>query len=89
MANHKSAIKRHRQSLKRRENNRVAKTAVRTEVKKVRAAVEEGNTALAKQLMQQAEKTLAKAAVKGRLHKKNAARRISRLAKLVSKKAAK
>ena len=63
MATHKSAEKRHRQSLKKRLTNRNMKAAVRTQVKKARAAIEkkEGN---AKELVKAAEKAIAKAASK-------------------------
>jgi small subunit ribosomal protein S20 len=84
MANHQSAIKRHKQSLKRRQRNRNAKSTVRTAIKKTRTAVEtsEGN---AKELLIAAERALASAARKGIIHRKNAARRISRLAAMVAK----
>ncbi|MFM1849125.1 MAG: Ribosomal protein, partial [Pseudomonadota bacterium] len=51
MANHKSAIKRHRQSLKRRDRNRDARAAVRTAIKKVRALVAAGDEKGAKTSM--------------------------------------
>lgn len=86
MANHKSAIKRHKQSLKRRDRNRSAKEELKTAIKKTRAAVESGNKEEAKKLAVQAEKSLAKAAGKGLIHKANAKRRISRLTSLVNKK---
>ncbi len=81
MANHKSAIKRHKQSLKKRETNRVQRATVRTEIKKVKSAIEEGKADVAVSLLKQAESQLAKSAAKGILHKKNASRRISRLAR--------
>jgi small subunit ribosomal protein S20 len=86
MANHKSAEKRHRQSLKRRQRNRVAKGAVRTAVKKARAAIEaKDETAAA--LVREAEKTIAKAAAKGIFHRRNASRQVSRLASKLSPQA--
>jgi small subunit ribosomal protein S20 len=86
MATHKSAEKRHRQSLKKRLSNRNVKSAVRTQIKKARAAIEQKDSN-AKELVKAAEKAIAKAAAKGRFHKKNAARQISRLAsKLGTKK---
>ena len=46
MANHKSAIKRIRQTVRRTARNRVAKSQLRTQLKKFRAAVEgQGDTA--------------------------------------------
>ena len=87
MANHKSAEKRQRQSIKKRARNRVAKSTVRTAVKGVRAALEQNSDAQeVKGLMQSAERLLAKAAIKGILSKSTASRNISRLAKSVAKK---
>jgi small subunit ribosomal protein S20 len=86
MANHKSAEKRHRQSLKRRLRNRTAKAAVRTAVKKTRAAVESKDPNAA-ELLRAAERAIAKAASKGLFHRKNAARQISRLASAVANQA--
>ena len=39
MANHASAVKRNRQRIKKTDRNRAAKSALRTEVKKARAAL--------------------------------------------------
>lgn len=83
MANHKSAEKRHKQSLVRRQRNRLVKTTVRTAVKKARAAIVEASAEKGARIVQ-AERELAKAAAKGVLHKKTAARLISRLAKQAS-----
>ena len=85
MANHKSAEKRHRQSLKRRDRNRIARSSVRTSVIRVKNAVEAGDLALAKKLLLEAEKMLSSAASKKLVHRKNASRRIGRLASAVSK----
>lgn len=83
MANHKSAIKRHKQSLKRRDKNRLSKLKIKEVVKKARIAAEKGDKAGAAKLAKDAERILAKAARKRTVHKKNAARRISRLMKVV------
>lgn len=85
MANHKSAQKRVRQSLKRRERNRAVRTEVRNTVKAVRTAISDGNTANAQSRLRAAEKTLRKAASKGVLKRETADRSVSRLAKAVSK----
>ena len=81
MANIKSAIKRNRQNEKRRLHNRVFRGAARTQVRKARAAMEEGNKAAAEEQVKLAVKKLDKAAAKGVIHKNNAARRKSRLMK--------
>jgi small subunit ribosomal protein S20 len=85
MANHKSAEKRHRQSLTRRTRNRIVKGAVRTTIKKVRASIDakEGDV---NDLLRSAESAIAKAASKGILNRKTARRQISRLAKASKKK---
>jgi len=89
MPNHKSAIKRHRQSLKRRDRNRDTRAAVRTAITKVRTAVAAGDLKTAKVVLRDAERAVAKAANKSIYHKRNAARKISRMAALVNKASAK
>lgn len=84
MANHKSAIKRHRQSLVAQARNRAMKTRVKNVVKAVRVAVQENNKEAATAAFDKATSVLDKAASKGVIHWRNAARRISRLAKSVS-----
>lgn len=82
---HLSAIKRHRQSLKRAERNMVVRSSMRTAVKKVLQAVEKKDAALAKDLLKQAMSQLHKSASKGIVHYRNAARHIGRLSSMVSK----
>lgn len=84
MANHKSAIKRHKQSLKRAVRNRAARTRVKNAVKDVRAAIQGNDKAEAQTALVAASSVLAKAAGKGALHWKKAARKISRLARAVN-----
>ena len=84
MANHKSAIKRHRQSLKRRDNNRSKKSAIRTATKTVQTKLSAGELDSARSEMRATERLIAKAASKGVLHRKTAARKVSRLAKRVA-----
>jgi len=86
MANHPSALKRHRQSLRRRARNRSVKSLCRGLAKKTTAAVASGDSEQAAKLLKEAEKAFASAAGKKVLHKKNASRKISRLAKAVNKK---
>ena len=86
MANHKSAEKRHRQSLTRRNRNRMVKASVRTATKKVADALEGGDIESAKTTLRDAEKALSKAATKGVLKKKTVSRQVSRLAKKVAVK---
>ena len=84
MANHKSALKRHRQNVKRREQNRNAKSAIRTSVK---TAIQYAKTGKAEEAMLEAKKAtslLDKAVVHGVIHKNTAQRTISRLHKGVA-----
>lgn len=79
MANHKSAIKRIRQTEKRRIHNRVVRSRARTFVKRARAAQDGSDQNAAVEATRQAIIELDKAASKGVIHKRNAARRKSRL----------
>jgi len=79
MATHKSAVKRHKQSLKRRERNRTTKSTLRTAVKKTIELIAAGDMTAATTQAKATNKLFDKAAVHGILHKKTAARSISRL----------
>jgi small subunit ribosomal protein S20 len=81
MANHKSAIKRIRQTQRRQVNNRIFRSRARTLVKKARTTIGKGNLELAKTATMAALRDLDKAAARGVIHKRNAARRKSRLMK--------
>ena len=87
MANHPSAEKRNRQRVVRTERNRAAKSALRSALKKARAAVGGADKAAAKGSVGTAEKALAKAASKGLIHPRTAARTTSRIAKALAKSA--
>ena len=84
MANHTSALKRHRQSVKRAARNRANKTRIKNVVKAVRAAVQEKNKETASHALVKAMSVLDSCAGKGAIHWKQAARRISRLSKAVN-----
>jgi small subunit ribosomal protein S20 len=84
MANHKSAIKRHRQSIKRRDANRARRAEVRTAIKRAAVAAASGNSAEAKELTRKAESIMSKATKRGLFHKKTLARKIGRLASSAS-----
>ncbi|MFW6323938.1 MAG: 30S ribosomal protein S20 [Desulfovibrionales bacterium] len=84
MANHKSAIKRHRQSLKARMRNKAVRTRVRNVIKSVNAAVQENDKDRAADALKQATSILDKAATKRVIHANNASRNISRLTKSVN-----
>lgn len=82
MANHKSALKRANQNENRRLRNRAVKTRVKNVVKIVRQAAAEDSAEDTANHLKVAQATIDKAAKKGVLHKRTAARKISRLAKL-------
>lgn len=84
MANHKSALKRHRQSLRNRERNRAMKTRIKNVVKAVRFAVEQKDADSAATALQNATSVLDKAASKKVIHWRAASRRISRLNQAVN-----
>jgi len=79
--NIKSAIKRVRVSERRRLRNKPIRTAARTNVKNARRAIDSGNLEApeTEQALTKALSYLDRAAVKGVIHKNNAARRKSRL----------
>ncbi len=85
MARIKSAVKRHKQSLKRRARNRHVRSTLKTAVKDVRTGIVEGTEEKCAELLRNAASVLARAGSKGVLHKKTASRKISRLAKAVHK----
>lgn len=80
MANIKSAIKRNKQNEKKRLRNRVVRGTARSFVAKAQKALAEGKDESAESV-KKAISSLDKAAVKGVIHKNNAARRKSRLMK--------
>ncbi len=84
MANIKSQIKRNKQNDKRRVRNRVLRGTARTMVTKARVAVASGDTEQAQVSVLKAISALDKAAEKGIIHRNNAARRKSRLMKLLA-----
>ena len=75
MANIRSAIKRNRQNKKRRERNRVVRGRARTFIKQANEAIASGDAEKAQEAVTLAASALDKAAVKGVIHKNNAARR--------------
>lgn len=79
MANHASAKKRARQTVKRTARNRHVRTGVRTSIKRVRAALESGNADEAKKALVDAISRIDGAVAKGIYHRKTGSRYISRL----------
>lgn len=84
MPNHKSAKKRVRQNEKRRAINRSSTSALRTQIKKLRAAVGTGDQQNAQEILNPTVAAIDKAVNKGVLHKNTAARYKSRLTSRVN-----
>ena len=80
MAYHKSAEKRHRQTIKRTLVNRSRISRIRTYIKNVELAVNSGDVEAAQSAFRAAQPEIQRGVTKGVLHKNTAARRISRLA---------
>lgn len=85
MANHKSALKRAKQNVKRRERNRHIKGTYRTEVKGFIALVEAGKKDEATALLPSLHKTIDMAQTKGAIKKNAASRKKSRMTLLLNK----
>lgn len=85
MANHKSAIKRWHQSLKRRDRNRSRRTLARTAVRRVREAAVVGDQATVQSALTLAYSALDRAAKTGAIHTGKADRQKRRLAALAAK----
>ncbi len=84
MANHKSAVKRNRQSIVRRTRNRANKTRVKSVVKEVYSAMEENSVEKTMEALKKAIPVIDRSVVNGTAHKKNASRKVSRLTKRVN-----
>ena len=81
MAIHPSAIKRHRQSLKKRAKNKDVKSRIRTLIKKVHEAIEAKNREVASLHLKAVNRALGKAVSQGILKRNTASRWMSRLAR--------
>lgn len=79
MANHASAKKRIRQTLKRTTRNKHIRSTVRGVVKRVRVAIAEGDKATAQTALAHAVRRIDMAVSKGVYHRKTGSRYISRL----------
>ncbi|NND60751.1 MAG: 30S ribosomal protein S20 [Gammaproteobacteria bacterium] len=79
MANIKSSAKRARQAVKRRAHNMALRSRVRTSIKKVLAAVEQGDKSAAESAYREAVPVIDTMVTKGMMHRNKAARHKSRL----------
>ena len=84
MANHQSAKKRARQTIKRTERNRFYRTRIKNLTRAVREAVESGDQEQAAQALKNVNKNFHAYVSKGVLKKKTVSRKVSRLAKIVN-----
>ena len=84
MANIKSQIKRNRQNERRRMRNKVARSELKTRIKRAAEGLETGADD-ATDRVRAAQRRLGKAAGRGVVHRNQAARRTSRLMKRAAK----
>jgi small subunit ribosomal protein S20 len=84
VANHPSALKRHRQSEKARLANRSVRAKLRTMIRQLREAVAAGDKDGADGKLREAASQLHKAASKGVVHRRTADRQTGRLARTVA-----
>lgn len=84
MANHKSALKRHKQSEIKRLRNNSYRSSIKTSIRSVREAAAAGDGERAQAVLKSATSLLDKAVIKGVLHRNNASRRIARLTTAVN-----
>ena len=83
MAQHKSAIKAHKQSLKRALRNKSTKSKIKTFTKKLEQLVESKDFEKAKSTLSQVQSVIMKSVTKKVLKLNTASRKVSRLAKKV------
>lgn len=87
MANIKSAKKRILVSRANADRNKAIRSGVKTAIKKVYAAIENGDKAAANTALNSAIKTIEMAGSKGVYHKNNVARKVSHISKAVNQMA--
>jgi small subunit ribosomal protein S20 len=88
VASHESALKAHRQNIKRREHNRQLRTRLRSALRDIRAAIDTNDPAKVKDALRQTISLVDKLAGKGLIHRNTAARYKSRLASRVTRRTA-
>jgi len=80
MANIKSARKRAKQAIERRDHNMSLRTAVRTAIKNVKKAIAAGNKETAAKTLHDSQRAIDRVVAKGILHRNAGDRHKSRLA---------
>jgi len=85
MASHASALKKNRQDIKRRLRNRAHSSRLKTQLKKVRQALQSGDASAAAGMMKETLALVDRTAKHGVIHKNAASRTKSRLAKALAR----
>ncbi len=88
MASHDSALKAHRQNVKRRDHNRQLRTRLRSALRDIRAAIDAGTPDEVNDALRQTISLVDKMAAKRLIHRNTAGRYKSRLAARVARKSA-
>ena len=88
MASHDSALKAHRQNVKRREHNRQLRTKLRSALREIRAAIDSNDPAKVKDALRNTISLVDKMASKKIIHRNTAGRYKSRLAARVARRSA-
>lgn len=84
MANLKSSQKRIRSNERKRVRNVAVRTNIKTEVKRVEQAIEQGNYEVAKKMLSEVSSALDSASTKGIIKKNTGSRKKARLAKKIN-----
>jgi small subunit ribosomal protein S20 len=88
VASHESALKAHRQNIKRREHNRQLRTRLRGALRDIRTAIDTGDANTVKDALRATISLVDKMAAKGLIHRNAAGRYKSRLSQRVAKRTA-
>jgi len=88
MANHKSAIRKHRRDLRKRMVNKMNRSRMRTQIKKFRKTVDSGDLEAARTLYPQVVSIIDRVVRKGTIHANTGSRYKSRLSHLLNRTAA-
>jgi small subunit ribosomal protein S20 len=88
VASHDSALKAHRQNVRRREQNREMRSRLRSALRDIRAAIDGGDPAKVKDALRNTISLVDKMAGKGIIHRNAAGRYKSRLSGRVARRSA-
>jgi small subunit ribosomal protein S20 len=88
VASHESALKAHRQNVKRREHNRQLRTRLRGALRDIRSAIDSGVSDEVNAALRQTVSLVDRMASKGLIHRNTASRYKSRLSARVTRKSA-